>query len=68
MSDLEQFRDRARINRNKPVAKLAITFDKVVARDDKVVARNIKTPNEIKSINQILNYIQVDFLSVFAQF
>ena len=50
MSDLERFIERVRYNRNNLVAKLAITFDKEVARDDKVVARNI-TSNEIKSIN-----------------
>ena len=44
---------RARRNTNKVVAKLATTLDKVVARDDKVVARNIITLNEEKSINHM---------------
>ena len=44
---------RARRNTNVVVAKLATTLDKVVARDGKVVARNILALNEEKSINHV---------------
>ena len=60
---------RARLNKKKVVAKLATSFNKVVARDEIMVARNSSALNEEKkTINHFSNCFYSGFVTLILLF